>query len=403
MLSQHVLTPGVYPETPYFSACAHHTHREELEWELKIQTTTSSFTGSRIIALPLTNPEVDGPIPSLDQARTMVHNGAAAEATCTGGGTKSKAMKLVTATRIMSNSLPGRDMLGYACGKIVVYSLDPLVGFGSGYQLSYSIMARVKLRLINPLPGFLFPPATPPTVSCTATITAGGLIPIAVHSHGSYLDGGCYWTLVDAPGIISWEGAMRQGIVYKCDKVAKAWQNNSSVASVPGFYVVINPGQLDYIVGFISEADAFTAATRPHDVATGKDLSIVYNYVNNVKFSDRFNNPGTKLVFTPYWKAVTLSGNLEGAHRPTELVRPTPRQGSWSNSAPMEWEDSSQQLLERSLRNSEALQQRLESLEHQLQQLRLRQPELPQPVPRSASPSWSWEPPSRESPEPQLE
>lgn len=243
-----LLHPEMFPDTPYYSQCAHHTHRRERRWELQIRVTTASNTGFRAAVLILADPySTTQNLPSsLIWSTVMQKRGAIA--TSTGTGTTTARLQVPNTTGLLSNaSPPPGSVVGFATGTVVVHLLDPPIGIAGDNRVSITVLARVELSVFGPMSGFMSwssqptpgpgPGPSPAEVAFTVTVPPANNILLNNHMGSAWLAGGMYWRFPDAPGS-DWAGEVKCYAIYQpTEHEPYDWEDNNQTKKYPQYIV----------------------------------------------------------------------------------------------------------------------------------------------------------------------
>lgn len=292
-----VLHPASFPGTPYSAACQHFSHRHENSWQLSIEITTATTTGARVAVFALPDPDWNPNNIPPAMVWGAVLNGMGTMATVTGTGTSRTTFRLRTSTNRLSNATPpGSNYLGYAAAVMVIYLLEaPLALTGTG-ALMVTIMAKVAMKVVNPIPGFMAftsdiqpgpgpGPAPGPTIAWNIVIKSGHqtqAIPSTwynSHVASAWLAGGIYLRLpageTKPTGDLAITGSPQWYTVYTCTVEAQNWHNNDSQLETPKYFVTwAEPDSfVCQIVGFATLENALNQAKKitgliPHGVET---------------------------------------------------------------------------------------------------------------------------------------
>lgn len=281
VIQRVLLHPASMPDSPYWSALLHHTHRREHWWEFRTMVTTASFTGCRLATVAVTDPITTMRDPTVDQVYELCANKRGSMSTTTRTSQHTTKFSITSATRILSNAEgDGTDQLGFTSATVFVYLCDPLVGLGTGYQLQFTILARVSLTPLNSMPGFgITPIAPPPTDAIIITLPdVGAEVPRWSHIGSTELAGGMYW---DAQNTDKqhWSAQMQLNTVYHSEVQTNAqWANNRSAGNLaPKYFVRFNSASRYIIVGFVDLGQARTFCTHPSKVSAGAACCVTYN------------------------------------------------------------------------------------------------------------------------------
>lgn len=262
-----LLHPTEFPETPYATACSHHTHRTEHWWEFQTQVTTAANTGLRAALVLLPDPRLDPNSLTSTLAWSAVLAKQGAMMTSTGQGVTTSKLHAPPTTSLLSNAAPPQGVgswVGFAMGSVCIYLLDAPIGLTSNSKVTITVLARPHLTVHYPLTGFVawttsHIQPTPQGVGWTMVITNPETDQIALNSHtaSASLAGGCYWHLQnDRPTV--WHGPLWCFAIYTCDHQGVDWQDNDSQSHEPHFYVVWRePGSTTtQVIGFSQFRDA---------------------------------------------------------------------------------------------------------------------------------------------------
>lgn len=302
-----VLHPTLFPDTPYATQCAHHTHRIETRWHLDIRVTTASTTGVRAAVLFMADPRMGARELPSNVVWSAVLNGQGTIATSTGNGQTKTSFRLPHTTQRLSNAAIdpslGANLSGFSSGAVCIHLLDPPIGLTNNTTVNITILARVELRLEGPITGFMAWSSTPipgpgpgphpapqPTDGFTVTIPVTDNIPLNSHTASAWLAGGEYWQLPGQPGG-DFSGSIWTFSIYQNrGNAAMRWQNNDQAEKEPRYFVTWEePGSgVLQVVGFENYQDAYNQATGhtglvPH----GAECCITYNNPP-VQWQDRF-------------------------------------------------------------------------------------------------------------------
>lgn len=302
-----VLHPTLFPDTPYATQCAHHTHRVETRWHLDIRVTAAATTGLRAAVLFMADPRMGARELPSGVVWSAVLNGQGTIASSTGNGQTKTSFHLPRTTQALSNAAIdpslGANLSGFAAGAVCIHLLDPPIGLTNTTSVNITILAKVELRLQGPITGFMAWSGTPipgpgpgphpapqPTDGFTVTIPPTDNIPLNSHTASAWLAGGMYWRLPDAPGG-DFSGSIWTFSVYQNrGNAAMHWENNDQAERDPRYFVTWEePGSgVLQVVGFENYQDAYNQATGHTGlVAHGVECCISYNN-NTVKWEDRF-------------------------------------------------------------------------------------------------------------------
>lgn len=295
-----VLHPTTFPDSPYAAQCMHHTHRIERRWELSIEITTATTTGARVAVFALPDPDWNpGTIPP-EMVWGSCLNGMGSLATVTGTGQHKSRFVLNTSTRRLSNAVPPTsNYLGYASAVIVVYLLErPLALTGSG-AMTVSVMARVSMQVVNPIPGFLSFVTTPtpgpgpephPTTQSWSIQIANGKATTNItstwynsHVGSAWLAGGIYLKMPSTrptSGDITVQGEPKAFTVYTSTVQAINWHNNRGTTRTPRYFVLwFEPGSYAcQMVGFEKAENAINQAKKETGlVPSGVESCLIYS------------------------------------------------------------------------------------------------------------------------------
>lgn len=305
VLANQILHPTEFPNSPYASACAHHTHRREFSWEIKCYVTTAANTGFRACAIILPNPEVAN-TSSLPQELvwSAIQTRSATMMTSTGTGAATARIRVPTTTGQLSNAAPpSSTYVGFCSGSIAVVLLNAPIGVTANTSVTITVLGRVSMQVLGPMTGFMAwantptpgPSPTPsPGFSLIVANPATDNVPINSHTASAWLAGGCYLHLPATRP--TWaNGALWSFAVYTADHQGINWQDNDSQSFEPYFYTVWHEpaSGVIQVVGFANrnyaqlQAEGETGAI-PH----GAELCITYQN-KQVPWNTRFENMAT--------------------------------------------------------------------------------------------------------------
>lgn len=334
-----VLHPTLFPDTPYATQCAHHTHRKEQWWELDIRVTTAANTGFRAAVLFLADPRMAHVKLPSQLVWSAVLNRTGTLATSTGTGQHRTKFHVPSTTPMLSNANPdptlGNNLVGFAAGMVAIQLLDPPIGLTGDSQVNITILARVNLQLIGPITGFMSWTVTPPPgptpgpqpqptgSSFSWTVSATGSMALNDHTASAWLAGGYYLKIESGNRGIT--GEVWSFAIYQIENhPPKDWEDNDSVVKQPEFLVTWEePGSpVLQVVGFQFYQDAWNqAAGHTGKVPHGAELCIRYHNGGEVAWGDKFRGLGDQSVIvfnllkkTPQsqlWRS-TRSLNSEG-------------------------------------------------------------------------------------------
>lgn len=335
-----LLHPTEFPDTPYATACSHHTHRVEHMWEFKTEVTTASNTGLRAALVLLPDPRLDPNSLTPPIVWSAVLAGQGAMMTSTGQGNKSAKLTAPPTTHMLSNAAPPQGVtswVGFAIGSLVIFLLEPPIGITGTSKVNITVLARPVMTLHYPLSGFMAwtQSAVQPTPQGAGwSFTIGPQAnPMTLNSHtaSASLAGGCYWQLDNTRP--SWcSGDLWVYGVYSCDHQGYDWQDNDSQSHNPNYYVIWRESgsTVTQVIGFRDFRDArnqvdgyYTAV--PH----GAELCIVYSN-STVQYRDRFEGltSGGTVHMTLVYKhpSAYLIWTIQSTNnRPRALAAPPPR------------------------------------------------------------------------------
>lgn len=310
-----VLHPTSFPGTPYAAACQHHTHRREKHWDLRIEVTAATTTGARVACFALPDPDWSPSNISQDMVWSACMNGMGTMANVTGVGNTGGSFRLRTATSKLSNALPPPgNYLGYAGAMLVVYLLQPPLAISGPGALTVTVLARVNLEVLNPVPGFMAftqqPPAPGPgpgpgpsswTIQLPAGKTTATIAAQWYNSHvaSAWLAGGIYLRLPatkpTSTSDVYITGTPKTFAVYTCTVATQNWHDNDSTVRVPAYFTTWNePGSsITQVVGFMGPENAINQARKetaliPH----GAECCLIYSGTPG-KWQDYFVLPST--------------------------------------------------------------------------------------------------------------
>lgn len=251
-------------------------------------------------------------------------------------------------------------MLGFAAANLVCWLLQRPIALTASTTIQMTVMARVCLRLINPIPGFglmqhgIFnhhpiAPGTPPDWTFTRAWGSASSVtnqdyfkddkpmnwstcPWVLSHHGdAQLAGGYYldfWNHTGPAPIggsnstlfnngynpsITIKGKVQYGCVYICDTMFPLWTTNRGRRATPRYFAVIRRpffGQV-LMVGFESlEHASNQASNRAALVPPDAELCITYNTVPLwEEFHPATENNEMKLLF---WRVFTGPSDAVG-------------------------------------------------------------------------------------------
>lgn len=301
-----VLHPTLFPDTPYQTQCAHHTHRRERMWELDIRVTTASTTGLRAAVLFLADPRMISTALPSSLIWSAVMNKQGTLATSTGTGQTRTRFHVPTTTPLLSNAAPdsslGLNLTGFAAGVVGVYLLDPPIGLSGNSKVSITVLARVSMDQHGPVTGFLGwsskpqpgpgpGPKPPPGPVAGFSVTIRGNFPMPLNDHtaSAWLAGGYYWR-IDKQGA-GWAGEIWTHAIYQITQHPPYnWQDNDQKNKYPKFLVTwVEPASsVCQVVGFELYQDAYNqAAGHTGSVPHGAECCITYNQAAPT-YGDRF-------------------------------------------------------------------------------------------------------------------
>lgn len=312
------------PSTPYSTALAHYTHRREEAWEFKAHCTSAANTGTRLGCFVLPDPTiVDGITPEM--VWSAITNGLGALIDSVGLSSRSRTMTVRSATNILSNALPGpgESHLGYACGTLILYLLDPPMGITTNDRVRLVVLCRCRYTPYNPVPGFglfeskiLQSPKVPPgppdwqmvvkyaysdvgndpsMMGFTANSSKKYAAWCVSHTGNIPLAGGYYFIFAGVGGTaptldqvisgseysnVTIKGNPCSGRVYVCNSDFPPWQNNRGTNLTPKYFATIRGPFTHhvYMVGFLSETYAANQVDGAFTlIPGGAELAIRYN------------------------------------------------------------------------------------------------------------------------------
>lgn len=262
-----LLHPTEFPETPYATACSHHTHRTEHYWEFQTQVTTAANTGLRAALVLLPDPRLDPNQLTSNLAWSAILAKQGAMMTSTGQGVTTSRLHAPPTTTLLSNAAPPQgtgSWVGFAMGSVCIYLLDSPIGLTSNSKVTITVLARPHLTVHYPLTGFVawttsHVQPTPQGVGWSMTIEDPATNEINTNSHtaSASLAGGCYWRLDNTRP--SWcKGPLWCFAIYTCDHQGVDWQDNDSQSHEPHFYVIWREtgSTTTQVVGFAQFRDA---------------------------------------------------------------------------------------------------------------------------------------------------
>lgn len=295
-----VLHPTTFPGTPYAAMCMHHTHRIEHRWELNIEITTATTTGARVAVFALPDPDWNpGTIPP-EMVWGSCLNGMGTLATVTGTGQHRSRFVMTTSTRRLSNAVPPTsNYLGYAAAVIVVYLLEKPIALTSTGALTITVMARVSMQVVNPIPGFLAFATAPmpgpgpephPTTAAWSIQIANSKATTNIpstwynsHTGSAWLAGGIYLKLPDTrptSGDYIVSGNPRGFTVYTLTVNATNWHNNRGTTRTPKYFTTwYEPlSSVCQIVGFEQLENAINQAKGETGlIPSGVESCLIYS------------------------------------------------------------------------------------------------------------------------------
>lgn len=291
-----------------------HTHRVEAQWQLRCYITTASTTGARVAAMAFTDPNHHDKL-TTEHVWGAVVNGRGAMMDACGNTSRGVTFRLVTATRVLSNAKPPIDegLLGYSAAHLITWVLQPPIGLGDYSDLNCTILARVCLKGVNPVPGFglmqlqgtndyqpvgkaawsLVRVNTGQTSNSSSMYTPQTWA--VSHTGNIPLAGGVYFLFWNAYGEaplvgngaqsgngggITIKGEPKTGCVYTSDATFPAWSNNRGQQVVPKFFTCIAGFASSHalMVGFARVEDACNQALGKWLVIPGgAELCLVYS------------------------------------------------------------------------------------------------------------------------------
>lgn len=263
LLKETWLHPTALLGTPYSAQLANCTHRMEHWWQLRVYTTSASFTGARVAALALPDPTYIGGL-TAQAVWGAVANGRGSMIDSTGNLSRDTRFHLRGSTTQLSNATPpgNGNMLGFAEAVMILYLLQPPIGLGENAAINVTVLARCCLTGCNPIPGYLaaqIPTGPPPhapqpgltpdwIMKFNTTSGTGGSEDFADnqsmgdwalnHVGDAWLAGGYYWLFKDygkpAPKEIT--GIPRYGSVYTASRDFPEWTTNWGRRAVPKYF-----------------------------------------------------------------------------------------------------------------------------------------------------------------------
>nr|QUS52806.1 hypothetical protein 3 [Mute swan feces associated tombus-like virus 6] len=345
------LHPQALPTTPYATALAHHTHRREAAWEIKVHCTSATNTGTRLGCFVLPDPTIiDGITPEMVWA--AITNGLGAEINSVGITTRSRAMRVKTATNILSNALPGpgESHLGYASGTLILYLLDAPIGLTDSDKVRVVTLLRCLLTPHNAVPGFglwesqvLSAPKHhpgPPDWTMTVTFafsnqnndppmssfqgtTSDNYASWSVKHVGNLpLAGGYYFVFAGVGGTaptisapinggseksnVTIRGNPCSGRVYVSNSDFPLWQNNRGMGFSPKYFATIKGFFTHhvYMVGFVTQAQAANQADGAFTLIPG-GAELCVRYAEQPRWSQFHPPNSTKQFEISFWSAYT--------------------------------------------------------------------------------------------------
>lgn len=310
VLETVMLHPSTFPLTPYAAACAHHTHRRELLWEFDVHVTGASTTGVRAAVGVIPDPNWDPRAVSRSMMWGMVGNGMATMISGNGTGSKRATLSVRGATDRLSNAQPTeRNWLGFSSGIFCVMLLDPVQGVTAEFKVSIVVLARVRLVVHSPVPGFMAWASNyvePQGSKYWMKVQNQQNMPLNSHTASAWLAGGKYLLMTQSAAGATMAPKWVAFGVYTASHHAFNWENNDSQSKDPRYFVLWHePGSgVLQMIGFenLPTAQAQAAGSTglvPH----GTELCVSYS--GEARWGNRFEglSDNTTIQFTLIWKA----------------------------------------------------------------------------------------------------
>lgn len=313
LLEQTWLHPLSLLGTPYAALCANSTHREEVSWQFKVFITTAGMTGARIGVIPVTDPTYTGQL-NTDLVWGQICNGRGVMADVSGNSSVARTFHITGSTRVLSNAEPpaSGNYLGYADAAVVIWVLQPPLGMARDTSLQVTTVARCRLRLKNPAPGFLASqmhtpgPGPDPTPQPSPdpgrdydwqlNVTGAGTGEVSSkwllsHTGDAWLAGGYYFQFYQAGGAmpgnvdgLTLSGHPLEQAVYVCDHAFPEWQTAWGVNAIPKYFVIYW-GPISHTVCLVG----FTEYDHAKEQADGNTGAIP----RNAELAIRYSKPPT--------------------------------------------------------------------------------------------------------------
>nr|QKN89006.1 MAG: polyprotein [Riboviria sp.] len=307
LLSELWMHPTAMLGNPYSAVCANCTHRREFWWQLRVYTTSASFTGARVAVLALPDPSYSGGL-THGAVWGAVANGRGSMVDSTGNQQREARFQITGSTSVLSNARPpaSGNMLGYADAVLILWLLQPPVALGADSRINVTVMVRVNLQGHNPVPGYLLtqlpnltnqPPDRPQQGAKPAWIIKAKTTPVPGdtmtdwsywHTGDAWLAGGWYFIFHGAHGTapspspgIQILGNPLWGAVYTSSDTFPEWMTNRRHHAVPKYFACfLSPiSRAVYLVGFTnfewakSQAAGLTGMVPP-------DVELCISYDN---------------------------------------------------------------------------------------------------------------------------
>lgn len=335
LLSEVWLHPTSLLGNPYSAACANSTHRQEFWWQLRVYTTSASFTGARVAVLALPDPSYSGGL-SAGTVWGAVANGRGSMIDTSGNRTRDARFQIQGSTSMLSNARPpaNMNMLGYADAVLITWLLQPPIALGQDSKINVTIMARCCLQGKNPVPGYLLAQLPHPTQQPDSRPNPGqrpdwilvkdhsvGPLPgdymgdwAVWHTGDAWLAGGWYFSFKSAHGQVPTPSAQDPkikgepcwGCVYVSSDVFPEWETNRQHRGVPKYFACyLSPiSRYVFLVGF-TNFDWAQAQASGHTGLVPPDVELCITYTGSKPKWSQFSGDTdvVRTYFYEIWRA----------------------------------------------------------------------------------------------------